>query len=329
MNGLSSFAFRRAAAAFFSSVLLCSPARAQAPQEQQPPPIRVRVELVDVGVTVTDSHGRFIEGLPREDFHVFDNGLEQPLAGFLPIAEPARVVLLIECGPAVFFLAKSHFQTADALLASLSPDDRVAIACYSKSPELVVNFTSDKVAARLALHTLNFNIGFAQLNLSASLASTLEWLAPLPGKKSIVLLSTGLDTSPQENWQLIRQELETSDTRILAVSLFGDFRKPAKGRRLSREERSARAYVKQGIGEADQSLRELSAATGGRVYFPKNTKEFDRAYAEIAQLIRHEYSLAFKPPLLDGRLHSIDVRLKGSSFHVSHRQAYLAPTDSK
>src|SRR5438105_4697379 len=50
------------------------------------------------------------------------------------------------------------------------------------------------------------------------------------------------------------------------------------------------------LSAADQSLRELSRITGGRVYFPKNQKEFNRACAEIAQLIRHEYSLAFAPP---------------------------------
>jgi len=53
------------------------------------------------------------------------------------------------------------------------------------------------------------------------------------------------------------------------------------------------------FGEADKWLTELSHATGGRAYFPKNTQEFASTYAEIAQLIRHEYSLAFAPPAAD------------------------------
>jgi hypothetical protein len=83
--------------------------------------------------------------------------------------------------------------------------------------------------------------------------------------------------------------------------------------------------VKRVFAQADQSLRALSEATGGRVYFPRNTKEFDRAYAEIAQLVRHEYSLAFAPPSRDGRLHSIEVKVNRSSYRVNHRRAYLAP----
>ncbi len=208
---------------------------------------------------------------------------------------------------------------------SLSSEDRVAIASYSKDPELLLDFTADKPATRFALQNLNFTLGFSELNLSSSLASAIDWLGTLRGKKTIVVLSTGIDTSPAAKWPAIQQKLETSDVRILAVSLSGDFRKPLKHKVLSREEKKDRRSVKQGFAAADGNLRELSRVTGGRVYFPKNQKDFDRAYAEIAQLIRHEYSLAFTPPAHDGQVHSITVKVKGFEQGVDHRQAYLAP----
>jgi Ca-activated chloride channel homolog len=285
----------------------------------------VSVDRVNVGVIVTDTQGRFVEGLHREDFQIFDNGVEQAVAGFLPIEEPAQLVLLLECGPAAYFLRKSELHAADNLLDSLSPADRVAIAGYSKKPELLLDFTADKSQARLSLYGLNFMAGFSQLNLSSSIAATLDWLASVPGKKTIVLLSTGVDTSSPENWQILQRKLNTSETRLLAVSVSGDLRKPVKGRKLSHDEKADQVMVKQVFAQADQSLRALSEATGGRVYFPRNTKEFDRAYAEIAQLVRHEYSLAFAPPSRDGRLHSIEVKVEHSSYRVDHRQAYLAP----
>jgi Ca-activated chloride channel family protein len=294
-------------------------------QSQQPPPIRVTVNRVNVGVTVTDSTGHFIEGLRREDFQLFDNGVEQPITDFLSVEEPAQLLLLIESGPAVYFLGQSHFRAADALLTSISPADRVAVAAYSNAPRLILGFTPDKAAARYALQNLNFNLGFAELNLSASVATMLDWMAPLPGKKTIVLLSTGFDTSPTENWQIVQQKLQTSDVRILAVSLSGDFRKPVKGKKRAVPNTAERESVNEGFRKADESLQQLSAATGGRVYFPANADEFNRAYAEIAQLIRHEYSLAFAPPTADGQLHSLKVKAKNSSYQVDHRQAYLAP----
>jgi Ca-activated chloride channel homolog len=310
-------------AVLFSLPLAASPSKAQS--QQPSPPIRVTVNRVNVGVTVTDSAGHFISGLRREDFHIFDNGIEQPITDFLPIEEPAQLVLLIESGPAIYFLGQSHFRAADTLLTSISPADRVAVAAYSNAPQLILDFTPDKTAARFALHNLNFNIGFAELNLSASVAATLDWMAPLPGKKTIVLLSTGFDTSPPENWQIVQQKLQTSDVRILGVSLSGDFRIPIKGKKRSSQNRADRVFVNEGFRKADESLQQLSAATGGRVYFPKNAAEFNRAYAEIAQLIRYEYSLAFAPPTADGQLHSLNVKAEHAGYRVDHRQAYLAP----
>ncbi len=296
-------------------------------QSQEPvPPIRVTVNRVNVGVTVTDSTGHFIAGLRREDFQLFDNGIEQPITDFLPIEEPAQLLLLIESGPAVYFLGQGHFRAVDTLLTSISPADRVAVAAYSNAPQLILGFTPEKAAARFALHNLNFNLGFADLNLSASVAAMLDWMAPLPGKKTIVLLSTGVDTSPQENWQIVQQKLQTSDVRILAVSLSGDFRKPVKGKKRTTQNTAERESVNEGFRKADESLQQLSRSTGGRVYFPQNADEFNRAYAEIAQLVRHEYSLAFAPLTADGQLHSLKVKAKNSSYQVDHRQAYLAPS---
>jgi VWFA-related protein len=310
-------------AALFS--LLCAASLSRG-QSQQSPPIRVTVNRVNVGVTVTDTAGHFIEGLHREDFQLFDNGIEQPITDFLPIEEPAQLLLLIESGPAVYFLGQGHFRAADTLLTSISPADRVAVAAYSNAPQLILGFTPNKAAAHVALQNLNFNVGFAELNLSASVAATLDWMAPLPGKKTIVLLSTGFDTSPPEIWQIIQQKLQTSDVRILAVSLSGDFRKPVKGKKRIRQNTADREIVDDAFRKADESLQQLSAATGGRVYFPQNAAEFNRAYAEIAQLVRHEYSLAFAPPAADGQLHSLQVKAKNSASEVDHRQAYLAPS---
>lgn len=286
--------------------------------------IRVSVDRVNVGVTVTGLHGNFVKGLRREDFRVFDNGVEQPVTGFLSIEEPAQVVLLLECGPAALFLKKSEFQAADMLLDSISPVDRVAIVSYSKSPDLVVDFTADKSEARTALRGMNFMGGVGELNLASSIAATLDWLAILPGKKTIVLLSSGVDTSPAANWQMIEQKIKTSDVRILAVSVAEFLRKYPRWSKLSLDEREARKYVKEVFTEADQSLRVLSEVTGGRVYFPKNAKEFNRAYAEISQIVRQEYSLEFAPLSLDGRMHALKVTAKHSWYRVEYRQAYLA-----
>src|SRR5712664_4205995 len=121
--------FRLLTTALLCAAVLCVRSFAEAQENQQQPnqTIRVKVDRVNVGVIVTDHRGHFVEGLRREDFHLYDNGMEQPLTGFAAIEEPAQVLLLIEAGPAVYLLEGGHLQAAVALLDGLSNDDRVAV----------------------------------------------------------------------------------------------------------------------------------------------------------------------------------------------------------
>jgi len=306
-------------------------------QEQQPT-VRVQVDRANVGVIVTDGTGKFVEGLHREDFRVFDDGVEQPLTDFAAIEEPAQALLLIEAGPAVYLLESGHELAAYALLRGLAADDRVAVVKYAEAPEGLVDFTPDKQAAEAALEQLRFNLGFGQLNLTSSVARVLEWLTHVKGKKTIILLSTGVDTSPSNQPAMVLQQLKTSDVRLFTVSLAGGLQteRPTNKRKNSAANSTQTA---QQFEEANELLKEMAEATGGRAYFPASAKAFEEAYAQIAQLMRHEYSLAFAPPIRDGLVHAIEVRIdalkipsangRASSYHLDHRRAYLAPAAAK
>jgi Ca-activated chloride channel homolog len=308
--------------------------------------IQVLVDRVDVGVIVTDPRGRFVEGLTRSDFHVFDNGVEQPLTNFAAVDQPASVLLTLEAGPAVYLLEGGHLGAAYALLQHLAPADRLALATYSESLTPILNFTTDKQLAMSALGELHFNLGFGSLNLSSSLLDALAALERLPEKKALVLLSSGFDTSPASASGFLLEKLRTSGVRVFTVSLNGELRSPVaeksskgtngKGKRpLSDKAR----YTEQQFQSADALLAQLAAATGGQAFFPQSPAEFREAYAQIAELVRHEYSLAFTPPQSDGKVHSITVAIEPAQrpaseaghdrvdWRVAHRQAYLAPLE--
>jgi VWFA-related protein len=317
------------------------------PQEPAPPraDIRVRVDRVNVGVIVTDSRGQFIGGLRREDFHLIDDGAEQPITDFLSVDEPAQILLLIEAGPAVYLLQGGHLQAVHALLDGLAPGDRVAVVRYNAAAEPILNFTQDKRAATGVLDQLQFNLGFGQLNLASSLDTVLDWLASAPGKKSVVLLSTGVDTSPPGAVEKLLNRLKSSDVRILAVSLGGELRGPNVSAKKHSKQAPVNPEKTQAAAEefarADEALKNIAQANGGRAYFPRTTKDFADVFAEIAQLVRHEYNLGFDPPTRDGKVHSIEVRLtnvpaensgkiaagapRSPAYRVDHRQAYVAP----
>jgi VWFA-related protein len=332
-----SFSRRRVVLSFVCAFVLVPLAHPQEPA-QKLPNIRVSVDRVNVGVVVTDSHGEFVGGLRREDFHVFDDGSEQVVTDFLSVDEPAQILLLIEAGPAVYLLEGGHLQAVHALLDGLSPGDRVAIARYNEAAEPILNFTPDKLAAAAALDQLRFDLGFGQLNLASSLSTALDWLARVPGKKSLVLLSTGVDTSASGAAQNLFSRLKSSDVRVLAISLGGELRvgKPVEKKRskkdLATSEKSQAAA--EGFAKADEELKAIAEANGGRAYFPITAKDFAGVFIEIAQLVRHEYNLGFIPPAHDSKLHAIEVRValppiapsdQAPAYRVDHRQAYLAP----
>ncbi|HMI50484.1 MAG TPA: VWA domain-containing protein [Candidatus Saccharimonadales bacterium] len=321
---LAHFAFASAA---------CAQAAAPSPQA---PAIRVSVDRVDVGVIVTDAQGQFVAGLQPGDFHVFDNGTEQPVSDFAAIETPGQILLLVEAGPAVYLLESNHLLAAHVLLAGLAPDDRVAVARYNENPEGILDFTSDKGNVAGALEQLRFNSGFGALNLSSSVSKVLDWLANVKGKKTILLLSTGVDTSPLSDFQSALSRLKTSDVRILAVSLTGGLRNPQPGKKRKSALADKALLTAQQFAEADETLKQLAEATGGRAYFPNSLNDFTAVYAQIAQLVRHEYSIAFTPAMHDAKLHLIDVRVTppattpsagtaDGTYKVDHRAAYLAP----
>jgi len=294
-------------------------------QETQTPAIRVEVSRVNVGVIVTDRRGKFVEGLQKSGFHVFDNGIEQPIAGFLANDDPAQVILMLECGPSVNLFGSEYVQKADALIRNLAANDRVAIVCYSSKPAVQFEFSEDKTAARLALRDLNFHMGFADLNLCRSLLAVLDGLRAVPGKKTVVLLGSGLDSSPPQSTDDFHTVLSGSEVRVLAVSTAKLLQQPIKRHKRSREQSASRASLDPMLQEGAATLQNLANATGGRVYFPKSLKDFDKTYLEIAQLVRHEYNLAFVPQSFDGKLHSLTVTAS-RAHRIDHRQAYLAPS---
>jgi Ca-activated chloride channel homolog len=294
--------------------------------------IRVNVELVNVGVIVTDSRGNFVQGLRREDFHLFDNGIEQVITQFASVDEPGQILMLIEAGPSVYFLQDAHIFAADAMLNGLSQSDSIAIARYDISPTPILAFTTNKSVAQAALSGIRFNLGFGELNLSSSLLTVLDWLAKTPGKKTILLLSTGVDTSSARAVQSLQLRLETGDVRILCVSVSGPLRNGKKGsaRQVQQNE--------QVFAQADAMLRAIAEATGGRAYFPENEKTIQEIYRQVAQLVRNEYSLAFAPPVADGNIHSVDVKVdvpqqpadaRAPDYRVDHRKSYQAPSPNQ
>lgn len=336
---------RAAQASLLATILLCPAVRAQAPAPQQqakaqiPPKIAVRVELVNVDVTVTDAQGHFVSDLKRENFRLLDEGVPQPITHFAPVEAPAQVLVLVETSPAVYLIHRQHLQAAYALLEGLAVDDWVALGTYDQSVRLAPNWTQDKRALAQALGSLQYSLGMAELNLYDGIAAALAWLEPLPGKKAIVLLTTGLDTSSSRRWETLLQELRGSEVVVLPVALGGELREPNKKKKGAPAPRATPAERDAGLSfeQADRALEAIAQATGGHAFFPRDACDFAGIYRQIAALLRHQYSLGFVPPARDSRFHRIEIQLQDASgrplvgkdgsplYRIRARHGYIAP----
>ncbi len=214
--------------AFLLTVFMCG-AGAPASRAQEAPassarPLTASTEIVRVDTSVLDNRGNFVGGLARSNFRILDNGTAQPVVFFTPVEAPAQVLVMLETSPAVYLIHDQHLVAAYALLDGLAADDQVALVSYDETPREVLKFTADKSALLAALNGVQYTIGMGDLNFYDSISQALDWLGPAPGKRALVILSTGLDSSPPAHWDALVSKLRSEDAVIFAVGLGGSLR---------------------------------------------------------------------------------------------------------
>jgi VWFA-related protein len=296
-------------------------------------PLQVTTDMVQIGVSVLATGGDFVSGLQRKNFRVLDGGVERPLMFFAPTDAPAQILVMVETSPAVYLIQSQHIAAAYALLDGLGPDDQVALVTYDQAPRAVLAFTPDKNALLAALGQIQFSVGMGELNFYDSVSTALDWIAPVGGKKALVLLTTGLDSSSPARWDALVQKLRTRDVVIFSVALGGWLRRPPDKKKKATGPPKEDSQV---FAVADQALLSLAAITGGRTFFPESAKDFAPMYQQIAAALRHQYLLGIMPEH-DGQFHKLTVQVldsNGQAFatdgkkatqRIFSREGYLAP----
>src|ERR1700675_1352597 len=340
------------------SIAICSlsfllPTSSAQQQQQEPAPsvqtpIRSSSELVKLDVSVLDKRGEFVGGLGQTNFRVRDSESEQPIVYFSPVEAPAEVLVLVETSPAVYLIRNQHLAAAYALLDGLAADDQVALVTYDREPHALLSFTPAKSELAAALGQIQYTLGTSELNFFDSISAVLDWIVPVPGKKALVILSTGLDSSPPERWDALVRKLRAQDVVIFPVALGGSLRQPVpKKKKPAKKAPGSDSQAQRSVDDsenplsfakADAALLSLAKITGGRAYYPESDKDFAPAYREIAAALRHQYVLGIDPQH-DGRFHSLTVQVveravtgqpspadaKNAEFRVYAREGYLAP----
>lgn len=320
------------------------------PSQQVPPPtipspgtpqsaISVETTLVNLDVLVTDEDGRILSGLKQGNFRLTDNGREQTITNFAPVSAPITIVILMEySGIAYDYFAYKAASWGSDFLNHLEPEDYVALVTYDMKPTVRVDFTRNKAQVRDTLSVLSYPT-FREANLFGAMLDTLDRLERVRGKKSILVITTGVNTFSAANFDDVRRRLREVDATIFCIGT-------AEAEYMAAESRGQYSSGSNlGYLQAKNQLDAFAKITGGNAWFPRFQGELPSIFDSVAVMLRNQYRLGFSPSesMRDGKYHELKVSIvgpdgkplkvtnskgKNRKVIVYAREGYVAPRPS-
>jgi len=278
-----------------------------------------QVSLVNLYATVRDKQLSYVADLTRDRFRVSENGRPQVIVRFTDEWKPLRVALVLDTSLSMEGeKVEAAREAALSFLEGLRPEDQGMVVSFSDSVQVVQPFTSDRSALSAAIRKTRVEGGTA---LYDALWTTADLLERFDGRRAIVLLSDGRDeaSSGLEPGSLHTEE-EALDRALRSEAMIFAI---GFGRNLAAEWDFFRRRSLEAI------LRELAEATGGRAIFSSRPGKLRRAFDEVAEDLRHQYSLAYTSddPKRDGAWREIRVTTDRPDLVVVTRRGYFAPRE--
>ncbi|GBC77385.1 hypothetical protein HRbin08_00862 [bacterium HR08] len=279
-------------------------------------PVHLSARLVNVFFTATDRRNAIITDLRREEVRIFENGQEQEIFTFVRQTDlPLTIALLMDVSASQqYTLSEQKVAAARFLRAIVRPGkDTVALVAFRDEVILIQDFTSTIARLEAALNRVRYTpptsqnpeSRFGGTSLYDALVLTArELLAKQPGRRTILLLTDGEDTTSVSRIQEAIAEALRAEVMIYAIGIGDRYR----------------------FGINSGVLRRLAQETGGRAYFPKNADDLTRAFREIETELRSQYLLAYYPsdPNPHGRFRRIEIRVPTrKGIRIRHRRGYV------
>jgi Ca-activated chloride channel homolog len=292
------------------------------PSEAKPPASRVDQDIpaarivldvtrVNMLFTVTDKKGRFVTNLTKEDFQVIENKKQQTIQEFTAESDlPLRLGILIDTSNSIRDRFKFEQEAAIQFINSVVKPrhDKALVVSFDTSAELVADLVDD--TAKLARNIRSLRAGGGTALYDAIYFACRDKLAlDQPRHKfrrAIVIVSDGDDNQSRVTRDQSLEMAQKADVVIYAIST-----------NISRIE-----------SDGDKVLKYLTAETGGRALFPFKVEDLDQSFENIANELRHQYNIFYRPEPLktDGLYHAVDLRVKGrKDLVVRARKGYYAP----
>jgi Ca-activated chloride channel family protein len=299
------------------------PIQQQPAQEQAPFRIKTEVNLVTVPVTVRKQAGGFIKSLPKEAFHITEDGKSQQILTFEQEGVPAQIAIVLDISGSVRPEWGTIKYATSRFLGNLKPDDRFSLIAFNTQTYLKMDW-GNKLDRLDDVLTSIYCKGDTNLWDTIYAVST-DFFKDIEGKKAMIIMTDGLDNNS------VMQYKEALDAAVHSQAAIYVVSKTAAVRQAYIAMQQAQS-VYQGIPEdafiqADLALRNIAYETGGRVLYPNTFGQLDNVYAEVDEELRNQYMLGYisANAVKDGAYRKIEVTVDSPGSAISFRPGYYAP----
>jgi VWFA-related protein len=284
---------------------------APAVPSDEPTRILVDVTRVDMLFTVTDKKGRFITDLTKTDFDVIESKKPQVIQEFTAESDlPLRLAILVDTSNSIRDRFKFEQEAAVEFINSVvhAGADKAMIVSFDSSAELVSDLIDDTEKLDLAVRGLRPGGGTAFYDaIFFACRDKLQQDQPRHKfRRAMVIVTDGEDNESRYTRDQALEMAQKADVVIYAIS----------------------TNISHTDTEGDKVLRYLTQETGGRTFFPFKVEDLAQSFENIANELRHQYNISYRPEPLktDGLYHTVDLRVKGrKDLVVRARRGYYAP----
>jgi Ca-activated chloride channel family protein len=294
-----------------SSVIAQRPVRPS--QQEQEDQVQIRTFEVRLPISVKNKD-KFVTGLTVNNFEIYEDGKRQKIEDFkAPSQLPLNIAMLVDTSNSVKLKLPFEKEAGEDFIATVTTfrrKDKVLLASFDSEVALHQDFTDDQQSLIAALRKLKAG-GVTRMR-DAVCRIIEEKLANISGNESrrvIVVLSDGEDTASERT---LKETIDMAQRHD--VTIFGISTKNFKGITSGMVE-----------NEDDKELRKLCESTGGQVFLPSEKLQLFKSFSQVAQDLRLEYVLFYKPENQDktGKPRQIRVKLVNADGRVHHKQGYI------
>jgi Ca-activated chloride channel family protein len=258
-----------------------------------------RVDRVLLWISATDKNDEFVADLDLADFRLFENDAQQEIIDFYAENREITLAFVIDASGSMRDKIEQVHLAAGAFVDTLRDIDKALVIDFDDNVFLTQDLTSDRAALKQAIQSTE---PLGATSLYDALHAAYRKIGKIDGRKAMILLSDGEDTSSRLGYKRVLEEAKSNNTMLYTIGIEGD-------------------------GSFDRAvLKELAEVTGGKSFVVKKADELSGVYQRIAAELGRQYYVSYSTTnkKWDGRFIKLEVKSKNPDWSVRARRGYFA-----